>query len=155
MSQLIFNSGAAFPANWDPRYTLAQGLGANPDHREDYKVHQSGPRIPSTNLTGGLGGSDFYVNPTDATDGFLVNGTLPVSADQYVLPASHQVIIITMLIVFTGVSTLSPTFRSSQWVLARRCSEVFTATSTSSLAWQTAWVWRGVTGSQERETSGL
>jgi len=27
-----------FPSNWDPRYTLAQGLGANPDHREDYRV---------------------------------------------------------------------------------------------------------------------
>ena len=38
--------------------------------------------MPSTNLTGGLGGSDFYVNPTDNVDGFVVNGTLPVSNDQ-------------------------------------------------------------------------
>lgn len=26
-----------FPANWDPRYTLAQGVSANPDHRENYQ----------------------------------------------------------------------------------------------------------------------
>lgn len=26
-----------FPTNWDPRYTLAQGFGANPDHRENYQ----------------------------------------------------------------------------------------------------------------------
>lgn len=26
-----------FPSNWDPRYTLAQGVSANPDHRENYQ----------------------------------------------------------------------------------------------------------------------
>ena len=45
-------------------------------------MHKDGPRVPSTNLTGGLGGSDFYVNPNDNVDGFVVNGTLPVSNDQ-------------------------------------------------------------------------
>ena len=38
--------------------------------------------MPSTNLTGGTGGSDFYANPRDNVDGFLVNGTLPVNQDQ-------------------------------------------------------------------------
>ena len=26
-----------FPSNWDPRYSLAQGVGAFPDHRENYQ----------------------------------------------------------------------------------------------------------------------
>lgn len=34
-----------FPSNWDPRYTLAQGFGANPDHRENYQIHKDGPRV--------------------------------------------------------------------------------------------------------------
>jgi len=29
-----------FPSNWDPRYTLAQGIGAHPDERENYQVHK-------------------------------------------------------------------------------------------------------------------
>ena len=37
-----------FPSNWDPRYTLAQGFGANPDHRENYQVHKDGPRVRSS-----------------------------------------------------------------------------------------------------------
>ena len=37
-----------FPSNWDPRYTLAQGLSANPDHRENYQVHKDGPRVSAT-----------------------------------------------------------------------------------------------------------
>lgn len=81
-SQLVFNSGAAFPTNWDPRYTLAQGVGAFPDHRENYRVHRDGPRQPALNETGGTGGKDFYVNPKDNPDGFVVNGTLPVSNEQ-------------------------------------------------------------------------
>jgi hypothetical protein len=81
-SQLIFNSGAAFPATWDPRYTLAQGVVAFPDHRENYRVRADGPREAAVNATGGSGGKDFYANPKDAPDGFLVNGTLPVSQDQ-------------------------------------------------------------------------
>lgn len=81
-SQLVFNSGAAFPANWDPRYTLAQGVVAFPDHRENYRVHQDGPREPAANATGGTGGRDFYANPEDNPDGFLVNGTLPLANDQ-------------------------------------------------------------------------
>lgn len=33
-------SDSNFPSNWDPRYTLAQGFGANPDRREDYQVNK-------------------------------------------------------------------------------------------------------------------
>ena len=29
-------NGSYFPANWDPRYTLFSGLGADPDRRENY-----------------------------------------------------------------------------------------------------------------------
>jgi alkaline phosphatase len=39
-----------FPSNWDPRYTLAQGLGANPDHRENYQVHKVSTTRPSTHV---------------------------------------------------------------------------------------------------------
>lgn len=74
---LIYAPGVHFPANWDPRYTFFQGLGANPDHRENYQVHKSGPRIPALNITG-FDSDDFYVNYIDAVTGFLVNGTLPV-----------------------------------------------------------------------------
>ena len=80
-TNLVYTNGTHFPANWDPRYTLFQGLGADPDRREDYRVHKNGPRKPATNLTG-LPATDFYVNPTDSRGGFLVNGTLPTNADQ-------------------------------------------------------------------------
>lgn len=74
---------SGFPTEWNPRYTLAQGFGAHPDVREDYKV--------KTNVTGGVrlpavpasdGNSDYVVNPTDSPDGFITNGTLPTSAAQ-------------------------------------------------------------------------
>jgi alkaline phosphatase len=75
-ASISYNTGVAFPVNWDPRYTLAQGVGAMPDHRENYKVHKSGPRTPATNVTG-FPTDDYYVNPKDNLDGFIVNGTLP------------------------------------------------------------------------------
>ncbi|KAH8815988.1 putative alkaline phosphatase H [Xylogone sp. PMI_703] len=78
-SSISYNTGVNFPVNWDPRYTLAQGLGANPDHREDFRVHKDAPRLPATNITG-HSFTDFYVNPEDAVDGFIINGTLPTSA---------------------------------------------------------------------------
>lgn len=70
-----------FPANWDPRYTLFSAVGANPDHRENYEVHKSGPRRPAVNLTG-FPPDDYYVDYKDAVSGFIVNGTLPVDNDQ-------------------------------------------------------------------------
>lgn len=70
-----------FPSNWEPRYALAEGFGANPDHRENYQVHDEGERLPATNITG-FDEEDFFVNPEDSKGGFIVNGTLPTSNDQ-------------------------------------------------------------------------
>ncbi|KAK5941034.1 hypothetical protein PMZ80_006311 [Knufia obscura] len=78
---LVYTEGVNFPANVDPRYTLFSGVAAFPDHRENYTVHKRGPRIPALNVTG-FDEDDYYVNYIDAVTGFIVNGTLPVSADQ-------------------------------------------------------------------------
>ena len=75
-SEMIFSEGAHFPTNWDPRYTLFQGMMANPDRRENYQVHKDGPRVPAINITED---DDYYANPEDASNGFLINGTLPTS----------------------------------------------------------------------------
>jgi alkaline phosphatase len=71
---LSYNTGAHFPSNWDPRYTLQQGVVTFPDHREDYQVNKDGPRVPAVNATPGT--SDYIANPKDNLKGFLVNGTL-------------------------------------------------------------------------------
>jgi len=78
---LVYTQGVNFPVNWDPRYTLFSGVAAFPDHRENYQVHKNGPRVPAINVTG-FDNDDYYVNYVDAVTGFIVNGTLPVSADQ-------------------------------------------------------------------------
>lgn len=80
-ASLIYSDGAHFPAQWDPRYTLFEGVAADPDRRENYAVHKDGPRVPAVNVTG-LPPNDYYVNYKDAVTGFVVNGTLPVSDDQ-------------------------------------------------------------------------
>ena len=80
-SALVYSEGVYFPANWDPRYTLYQGVTANPDRRENYEVHKDGPREPAVNRTG-LPARDFYANDEDSPGGILVNGTLPVAASQ-------------------------------------------------------------------------
>lgn len=72
-----YDTGPNFPVNWDPRYVIASGLGANPDHRESYGLNKEGSRLPATSV----GGSNF-VNPADNPDGFIVNGTLPTSEAQ-------------------------------------------------------------------------
>jgi hypothetical protein len=72
-----YGTGANFPLNWDPRYVLAAGAGANPDHRESYGVDKT-PRTPART---GADGS-YYVNPADQPNGFVVNGTLPTSESQ-------------------------------------------------------------------------
>lgn len=69
-----------FPLNWDPRYTLAQGTGAFPDKRENFRVHSNGPRLPA--VASSNSSSDYSVNPKDAPDGFTVDGTLPTNAAQ-------------------------------------------------------------------------
>ncbi|KAI9158731.1 Alkaline phosphatase H [Paramyrothecium foliicola] len=70
---LNYGTGANFPQNWEPRYAIAGGVAAAPDHREDYKVHKS-PRSAATRVNG-----EYYVNPKDSVDGFVVNGTLPTT----------------------------------------------------------------------------
>lgn len=71
---LTYGTGVHFPANWDPRYTLQQGVVTFPDHREDYVVHKSGVRLPAVNST--AKGDNYITNPKDNTDGFEVSGTL-------------------------------------------------------------------------------
>ncbi|KAI1358896.1 alkaline phosphatase [Xylaria arbuscula] len=80
-SGVSYGTGAHFPLNWDPRYTLAQGFGAMPDHRENYRVHASGPRKPATEIDG-FDEDDLFANPDDNTDGFVVNGTLATDEAQ-------------------------------------------------------------------------
>lgn len=76
---LSYGEGVYFPTTWDPRYTLAQGVSANPDHREDYQINKGGPRTPAVNITPA---ADYYVNPKDSPTGFVVNGTLSVDEAQ-------------------------------------------------------------------------
>lgn len=76
-----YGTGANFPLNWDPRYVIAAGLGANPDHRENYRVDKDGPRTPATVQSGGKS-DDYFANPADNPDGFLVNGTIPTNEAQ-------------------------------------------------------------------------
>jgi len=78
---LSYSEGIHFPSNWAPRYTLAEGFSANPDHRENYQVHANGPRLPAVNVTGHPS-NDYYVNYVDAVTGFVVNGTLSTDESQ-------------------------------------------------------------------------
>jgi len=74
--EVSYGTGANFPTNWEPRYAIAGGLGAMPDHREDYKVHKK-PRSAATKV-----GDEYYANPSDSVDGFVVNGTLDTTQSQ-------------------------------------------------------------------------
>ncbi|KAJ4389200.1 hypothetical protein N0V93_006663 [Gnomoniopsis smithogilvyi] len=73
-----YNTGPNFPVNWDPRYVIASGFGANPDRREDYRVIKDKPRTPAVVV----GENGYMANPAQTVDGFVVNGTLPVSESQ-------------------------------------------------------------------------
>lgn len=73
-----YNTGPNFPVNWDPRYVIASGMGASPDRREDYRVIKDKPRTPAVEV----GENGYMVNPAQTLDGFVVNGTLPVSESQ-------------------------------------------------------------------------
>jgi len=75
-SSVTYGTGANFPTNWEPRYAIAAGFGAMPDHREDYRVRKSGPREATVKI-----GDEYYANPEDAEGpAILVNGTLPTSS---------------------------------------------------------------------------
>ncbi|KAF2265425.1 alkaline phosphatase-like protein [Lojkania enalia] len=69
-----------FPSNWDPRYTLFQGLMADPDRRETWSVRKDGPREPA--VAQDEEEEDFIANPEDGEGGILLNGTLPIEDDQ-------------------------------------------------------------------------
>lgn len=73
-----YNTGPNFPVNWDPRYVIASGMGASPDRREDYRVLKDKPRTPAV----AVGDNGYMANPAQTLDGFVVNGTLPVSESQ-------------------------------------------------------------------------
>ncbi|KAK8235408.1 alkaline phosphatase-like protein [Phyllosticta capitalensis] len=80
---LTYTEGVHFPSNWDPRYTLFQGVSADPDRHENYQVRKDGPRSPAVNLTKNVKTPEgYYANPKDERGGFLVNGTLPVEDSQ-------------------------------------------------------------------------
>lgn len=70
-SLVVGPQGPNFPVQWQPRYKLAAGFGANPDHRENYKLNTNGPRLPAISQNG-----VFVLNPDDNPDGFTVMGTL-------------------------------------------------------------------------------
>ncbi|KZV83408.1 alkaline phosphatase-like protein [Exidia glandulosa HHB12029] len=74
---VIGAQGANFPVQWDPRFALAAGVVAFPDHRENYTTAQNGPRLPAVNSADG-----FVPNPTDAQDGFALSGTIPTNQAQ-------------------------------------------------------------------------
>lgn len=76
-----YNTGANFPVNWAPRYALAQGFGGAPDHREDFRVHSGGPRLPAAPVAG-FASDEYFANGADAVGGFVVNGTLPTDEAQ-------------------------------------------------------------------------
>ena len=73
-----YGEGAVFPQNWEPRYAIAAGMAANPDHREDYAVHKT-PREAATTQSGS---KDVFVDPRDSPKGFVINGTLPGQVDR-------------------------------------------------------------------------
>lgn len=77
MRHLLFPS---LHTNISNSYTLFSAVGANPDHRENYQVHKSGPRLPAVNTSAAE--DNYIVNYKDAVTGFLVNGTLPVNNAQ-------------------------------------------------------------------------
>ena len=92
---LKYPAGEYFPANWDPRYTLDQGIAADTDLKENYSVHPDGMRVPVVNILdtsgvpspiGGGNGSlpapstmeaEYRANPDDGLGGFITNGSLP------------------------------------------------------------------------------
>lgn len=75
-----YGTGPNFPLNWGPRYAIAAGMGASPDHRESFSAGTS-PRSPALPITGG-DADDYYVNAKDRPDGFVVNGTIPTGQPQ-------------------------------------------------------------------------
>jgi len=82
-TRVIGPQGPGFPVTWEPRYAIAAGTVAFPDKRENYTVHTQGPRVPADEIEGLDAPTDGnYVNPEDAPNGYISNGTLPVDQSQ-------------------------------------------------------------------------
>ncbi|KAF2664968.1 alkaline phosphatase [Microthyrium microscopicum] len=77
---LTYANDSHFPSNWDPRYTLQQGVVTFPDRIEDYMVNKNGPRTPAVNTSAAL--DNYVANPKEHTHGILINGTLPLNEAQ-------------------------------------------------------------------------
>nr|XP_019050972.1 hypothetical protein I302_01415 [Kwoniella bestiolae CBS 10118]OCF29902.1 hypothetical protein I302_01415 [Kwoniella bestiolae CBS 10118] len=75
----IFDSpqGEGFPVTWDPRYTIAHGWAAFPDHREDFEVNTDHERLPAVKNTTG-----YFFNPEDNQRGFAMTGNLGTGEGQ-------------------------------------------------------------------------
>lgn len=136
---LVYGPGVNFPANWDPRYTLFSGLGANPDHRENYQVHKKGPRLPALNITG-FDNEDFFVNYVDAVTGFIVNGTLPVSVSHFLSCSIYVAIMTNEIFSHRPTKACTPLlmFQYSLVDLVRKDSGVCMATLIYFSAWLNA-----------------
>lgn len=134
-ASISYNTGVHFPVNWDPRYTLAQGPAAHPDVRENYRVHKDGPRQPATNISG-MPATDYYVNPADNPDGFVINGTIHTLV---ALPPTFDAALMTVsLVPRAKASTRSLMFPSSLWGPVKSSSVASMATSTCFSAWLSA-----------------
>ncbi|OBR14524.1 Alkaline phosphatase [Colletotrichum higginsianum IMI 349063] len=72
-----YGTGPNFPLNWSPRYAIAPGFGANPDRRENFRLHESPRRVV---VESGDDDDGYVVNPEDGEDGFYVPGTIPTSS---------------------------------------------------------------------------
>ncbi|GKT88821.1 alkaline phosphatase [Colletotrichum tofieldiae] len=70
-----YGTGPNFPLNWSPRYAIAPAFGANPDRRENYRLHESPRRVAVSDEEDG-----YIANPEDGEDGFYVPGTIPTSS---------------------------------------------------------------------------
>lgn len=78
-NQTIFTGpqGDGFPVTWDPRYTIANGWAAIPDHRENYEVPQDHERVPAVSNSSG-----YFFNPADSPRGFAMTGNLDTGEAQ-------------------------------------------------------------------------
>lgn len=74
--KVAYNTGVNFPLNWSPRYALASGTGAFPDHNEDFTLRTS-PRLPAVPIDANATSAEYQANPKDSPNGFHIDGTLP------------------------------------------------------------------------------
>ncbi|WWC72706.1 uncharacterized protein I206_106670 [Kwoniella pini CBS 10737] len=83
-NQTIFKSeqGEGFPITWDPRYTIAHGMSAFPNHRDDFEVNKDHERLPATKNQKNSSDSGYFFNPEDNQRGFEMTGNLGINDGQ-------------------------------------------------------------------------